>query len=195
MRVFRSNSGLSLFELLVALALLALIAAGLASAISLGVRLHARTNSLAEHSNEIAHRIRLRSLLEQATSPNLLASFPVSFTGTNTRLEFTTLAMPQVFPQSAAIRISVFEENQTLKAELVAMDDNGTPLETISADLAHNAQGLSITYFDASSESPGWKDSWGQKESLPQLVKIELDEGSNPDWPEFTVKLMLATHF
>jgi type II secretory pathway pseudopilin PulG len=54
-----SRAGLSLFELLLALALLAFVAAGLAAAFGLGVRLNDRTAALSDDASEIALRLRL----------------------------------------------------------------------------------------------------------------------------------------
>lgn len=186
-----ARAGLSLFELLIALALLALIGTGLASALGLGVRLNDRTAALSENAPEIARRIRLRALLEAAAPPSQIAPFPVSFEGTESGFAFTTLAMPEVFPSSAALRVSVRAEDRAIVLQLQAIDDGGGEVGLLTDLLASEAEGIAFGYLDTTPD-PIWRETWESEAMLPALVRITVDGESTPLWPEFTVRPIMA---
>ncbi len=192
MNRFSRQSGLSLLELLIALALLAMIAAGLAASMGLGIRLYERTTSDAELTDEIALRVRLRALLAAAEPPSLTLPFATGLSGGRTGFTFTTLAASQLFPDSAALRVSVSNEGETLRLELQALDDNGTSIHSLSRILATEVDGPVFSYFDDAKDPPLWLPEWTEPTRLPTLVRVTANPGSIPDWPEFTVRLRLG---
>lgn len=183
-----TRSGMSLLELLLALALLAVIAGGLAGALGLGLRLHDRSLALPKTSDAIALRIRLRSLLAAAVPPSQLAGFPVGLDGRPDGFAFTTFAATGAFPEAAALRVEVRADAGSLRLGIAAMDDAGAALSTDDRLLAEELSGLSFGYFDARSDPPAWRHDWTDESRLPDLVRIEADPGGEPDWPEFTVR-------
>jgi prepilin-type N-terminal cleavage/methylation domain-containing protein len=185
------NSGLSLLELLIALALLALIAGGLAASMGLGVRLYDRTSIQSDEVDEIALRIRLRALLAAAEPPSPSLPFPGGLEGNANGFAFTTLAASQLFPESAALRVIVTGENGALQMRIEALDDNGRGFDNLSRTLATEISGLSFGYYDDAEDSAAWLATWTETTRLPALVRIEAEAGSTPDWPEFTVRLRL----
>ncbi len=189
---WRDRLGLSLMELLIALALLAAITGALATSTQFGVRLLDRTQSLQEDNAEIALRFRLRTWLGTATPPTRLARFPTDFVGSETGFTFTTLAPAPFAPDSAALRITVGASGADLAMQLDELNDQGEIIITHERVLATDASQVSISYYANDPETPGWRGSWADTSRLPSMVRITADPGSTPDWPEFTVKLALG---
>ena len=103
---FTRQTGLSLFELLIALALLAFIAMALASSFSLGGRLFVKSAQIAALSDELALRSRLRGWLGAATPPSLLTGFALKFEGKSDQLTFVTLTPTPFAPDAAGMAIT-----------------------------------------------------------------------------------------
>ncbi len=190
--LFTRRSGLSLFELLIALALLAFIAVALASSFSLGSRLFVKSTRIAALSDEYALRSRLRSWLSSATPPSLLAGFALNFEGQSDRLTFVTLTPTPFVPDAAGLSVSVTSTGNTLTLTATAFDDDGKELSQYTGLLADNAPNIRFSYYLSSGETPGWQNEWTETARLPDLVRITVGEGSQPEWPEFTVKLLMA---
>lgn len=178
------RAGFSLLELLVALALLGIIGAGLASAIRLGTQTYSRAQALETDGIQAAMRAQMRRLLSEATSPNLLTPFPKSFRGSAQELSFVTLAPLGFARDAAGLRVSLALENSALMATLEPFDEDGTAQQQYRSELAKEVETLSISYF----ADDTWQDSWDNTATLPQLVRIEL--GAETLWPEFTVELI-----
>lgn len=189
---FTRQSGLSLFELLIALALLAFITVVLASSFSLGSRLFVKSTRIATASDELALRSRLRGWLSSATPPSLLAGFALKFEGRNNTLTFVTLSPTPFAPNAAGLAITVTNAANTLSLTAIAFDDDGKELSQYSGLLTENAPDIRFSYYQSTGETPGWKSEWIETARLPDLVRIEVGEGSQPNWPEFTVKPLLT---
>lgn len=186
------RKGFTLLELLVALALLALIGVGLAGALQLGTKTYVRSQSLGTNALEIAARAQLRRLLVTATPPNLLTPFPKEFSGTQTSLSFVTLAPLGFARHAAGMRVDISNVERELTMLITLFDDAGTTMESLSYTLASQIDGLAFRYFTGNPETGEWRDDWVDTASLPQLVSITSDAGSSPYWPEFSVALIYA---
>jgi hypothetical protein len=186
------SAGLSIMELLTALAILALIAAGLASAMGLGVRLFDRTAQLSENSAGATLRIRLRNLLAAATPPSLIAPFPVALEGRPNGFTFTTLSAPDLFPDAAALRVNVSGAGNTLVMTILALDDFAQEIGRMERTLATDTATVRFSYYGYGGDGLDWLHDWKDETRLPLLVRIEIDEGGSPDWPEFSVRLRLG---
>ena len=189
---FTRQSGLSLFELLIALALLAFIAVALASSFSLGSRLFVKSTQIAALSDEYALRSRLRGWLTSATPPSLLAGFSLNFEGQSDGLTFVTLTPTPFAPDAAGLSVSVKSTGNTLTLTAITFDDDGKELSQYTGLLAGNAPDIRFSYYLSTGETPGWQNEWTKTARLPDLVRITMGEGSQPEWPEFTVKLLMA---
>ena len=189
---FTRQTGLSLFELLIALALLAFIAMALASSFSLGGRLFVKSAQIAALSDELALRSRLRGWLGAATPPSLLTGFALKFEGKSDQLTFVTLTPTPFAPDAAGMAITVTAAGNTLSLTAVAFDDDGKELSRYSGVLADDATQVTFSYYLAEGEDSGWQNTWSDTARLPDLVRIEMSEGSEPSWPEFTVSLLMA---
>jgi hypothetical protein len=65
-------------------------------------------------------------------------------------------------------------------------DDEGESKEAHAAPLANNVTDVSFRYYS----DGAWFDAWENTARLPELVQIELDSGTTPFWPEFSVGLI-----
>ena len=189
---WRDRSGLSLMELLVALVLVAIIATGLASATGLGVSLLDRTSTLPQSRVEIAMRTRLRYWLASATSGTRIANFPTNLRGDAQTLTFTTFAPTPFAPDSTALRLTVDGSGSDLVLEINHLGDDGSVVQSDKRNLARNISEVAFSYYSDDPEDPGWREVWNTTDRLPAFVRIMAAPGSEPFWPEFIVKLVLA---
>ncbi len=185
-----SRSGLSLFELLVALALLALIATGLAGALGLAVNVWDRSTTLSTSAEEVALRSRLRIWTRQAIPPSRLTPFPAQFVGNTDGFSFVTLSETPFAPDAAALRVSVAVSGTQMSLTAQSIDDEGAEIRRIEGLLATEITPR-FSYYADTDELPNWRDTWEDTSHLPTLVRIEAAEGSTPDWPDFVVRLVL----
>jgi len=186
----RNNTGLGLFELLLALALLALIAAGLAATLGLGKTLYTRSAALSDGEDKVALRVQLRMWLAAAAPPQVLTTFPTPFVGKANQVSFVTLAPTPFAADAAAMAVTVTNQvdHLTLRADL--LDDAGNVMSTIDRPLADGLEAIQFDYFDAKADPPEWRTTWQDDTRLPDLVRIATATGD--DWPEFTVELLLG---
>ncbi len=187
----RGKRGLSLLELLVALALLAVITVGLITTTSLGVRLLDRTQEISKNQNEIALRIRLRSWIKNISSPTLLSNIPSGMFGTDRRLSFNTFAATPFHGQAAAMNVVLEQEGSDLTMALSFLDDVGSVLDQDRRVLLRDVTELKISYFDGTQDQPNWITEWSEETRLPQLIRITANQGTTPPWPEFTIAPIL----
>ena len=179
-----NKSGFTLLELLVALALLGVIGAGLASAMRLGTETYSRARTLDTENVHAASRAQLRRLIAEATPPNLLTPFPKEFRGTQDELTFVTLAPLGFARDAAGLRVSVSHEDAVLIATLEPFDDDGTVLRQYRSEIAREVSTASFSYYSDGE----WQNEWSDTAILPRLVRITVNDGSAPFWPEFTVE-------
>ncbi|MEP6016984.1 MAG: hypothetical protein ABJ251_00675 [Paracoccaceae bacterium] len=187
-----SKSGLSLFETLVSLALLSFLAVGLSASLGLGVRTLDRVKANTNFSQELALRGQLRNWLATAVPPQRLTRIETTLGGQPDRLEFVTFAPTGFNPQAAALSVIIEIEADLISMTLEALDDEGSPTESSQSILATGVVNGQISYFDAAADPPSWRSDWTEETRIPSLVRIEADNGSEPEWTEFTVRLQYA---
>lgn len=182
------QSGFSLLELMVALALMAIIGAGLASALRLGTQTYSRAESLGADQDIAVARTQLRHYLARAAAPSLLTHFPNQFTGDQSQLTFVTLATPDFALDAAGTEVTIEIAQGTLTVTYRAFDDEGATVSQSSVPILENAADLRLSYF----EEGEWRTTWDAQATLPRLVKIEAEPAAFATWPDFTVELLYA---
>jgi len=188
----RKNAGLTLLETLVALALLAVIAAGLASSLNLGVRIYERVGKGDELAPEFAHRAIVRGWLSAAASLDRLSNIPTEFVAGETQLRFVTFAPTPFAPDAAALRVTVTTgEGMSFTAE--TLDDQGDVLHQFDGVLSSDTVAAQISYWDSRADPPGWRSNWDDEARLPLLVRIQTNTQNASNWPEMTVRLQYAS--
>ncbi|WJY20390.1 prepilin-type N-terminal cleavage/methylation domain-containing protein [Fontisubflavum oceani] len=184
------RAGFTLLELLVALALLAFIGATLANSLTVGIRVLNRSAALEETIDPIALRIRLRSWLSQAASPAFASSVPIHFNGDISAFEFVTRTSTPFAPEAFGMIVQVVHEESALRLRASLIDSDGATFDEINGLLALSENAAIIRYYDGRTSE--WVSEWVENDSLPVLVRIELPETADPQWPEFTVRLTFA---
>jgi len=184
------KAGLSLLELLVSLTLLAFISLGLVGALGLGVRLYDRTSSLSVQSSPLAARTQLRSFLSAAEPrpPETSGTAFTLFSGKHDSLEFTTYAFTELVPTASQLVVRLHVDNGYLRLHISGRDHSGSTIEEFGSVLASNVTSIAVSYFS----NDTWNESWDASGRLPQLVNVEINDGSLRNWPDFTVGLLKA---
>lgn len=175
-----------MLELLVSLALLGLIAAGLAGAFGLGLQVFDRAQRLETTWPEIAARRQLRAYLLQAAPANRTTSFPTSFVGTPAKLEFVTLADAPFAPNSAALAIALKQQNNALILQVTVLDDSGLARETSTHPVSRDVRNVQIRYLTRDNDELVWVTDWQSEMGLPALIDVTA-QGGTPPWVRFTV--------
>ncbi|MGB3317051.1 MAG: prepilin-type N-terminal cleavage/methylation domain-containing protein [Albidovulum sp.] len=188
----KGRSGLSLFEMLIALALLAFIAAGLSGSLGLSIRLLDRSRADPAVVESAALRARLRHWIANMAPQSLLTPFPNQFVGAGDHLTFTTMSDTPFAPDAAALVVTIAETEGTVTLSAASIDDGGTEIQVYQGVLARDVGKVSISYFAPDDDPPAWLSEWPDSGQLPALVRIEIGEGSVPDWPEFTAHPLLG---
>lgn len=183
------RAGLSILELLIALAVLALIAAGLSGAMGLGIQVWDRSRALQDADTPVILRQRLRTWIAQAAPPTRLTNFSTAFSGASSNLSFVTFAETPFAPQAAALRVHLRLEEETLMLIYDELDDNGGTLATHEFPMTQ-ATDLSIGYFDVEDRETGWQSAWTATHKLPDLIRIEAGIAPRTDWPVLIVETL-----
>lgn len=185
------DAGFSLIELLISLVLVAVIAVGLLSTTRAGIRLLDRSATLGDHADEIALRARLRFWLAHATHPGPEIGSDAVFAGDASGFSFVTASAGDFAVDRGAARVTVIMADSALKIRLDWPDDVETP-RSLERIILRNAMNVSFSYFYRNRDEGTWMDDWSGRSDLPLAVRIVADPGSQPDWPDFTVRLVSA---
>ncbi len=200
------EQGFTLIEILVAMTLLSLVLAVLAGGLHLGTRVwDAETTRSEEESDVQAVQSFLRSLIQQAYPYHEGGRSDVAFEGRTERLSFIAPLPAHVgFGGFHRVRLELEQGRDggrlVFRHVLLHPDvDPGDAPEQIKGEtvLLTGVAALRIGYFGADgSRSPrSWRPEWVGRDTLPDLVRIEISlQASAPDlWPTLAVSPMLAT--
>ena len=208
MRGERTEAGFTLIEMLVAIALLALIVGMLAGSIqgSRNVLAFIERNNTA--SALLPAQSYLRSALAQ-TVPAQLSNATVDRTpvlqGDAARVRFKTFYAPQgqieglynveVHLEPANARASMFDLVAIQTLLRPAGSDTAAPSRR--AVLASNVRAVSFAYFgasDAATQDWQWFQAWSSAERLPRLVRVDVSFGPDQGriWRHLEIPLQLS---
>lgn len=192
----RYDDGVGLTELLVSLALLALISLLILQGVGTGRHLWRGVSARAETAEAIqSAQALLRERLEQiypATRYDAQQPYP-DFEGAPATLAF--LAPPSDSLGHGALRrylLRVDANGDLLLSSTSDLwglypEDNG--IRPTGEVLLHGVRGLSFAYFDGGLGKGVWRTTWHQRSVLPGLIRLQVafPQGDTRWWPTFMV--------
>ena len=205
MNARRSQSrGFTLIELMVALALFAM----LASILFGSLRLAGRSADAGEEKAQASSGMRLASdyLREQLTSQHpqrmrKMLEFPLLFGGTGEELRFAATLPGRVgvggmWYYKLAVANTPGKQQTALVVSRVMPDLDALSLpgfdDAERSVLADDIKSIKITYFGrergvALDQAPTWRNTWEDTQLLPVLVQIEVVPLRGDPWPPIMV--------
>jgi general secretion pathway protein J len=196
---------MTLIELVVALALLALIVGALAGALGTGVTASAAVDARAGASETLrVAQTALRRHLGQARPAIWRAGAreQIAFAGEATAVGFTALMPP--WPSSGGlylVRIGLEDRPNGRALVLRRIPTAGERADFSFADapdaavLAEGVAAIRFSYFgvEDGARAPVWRADWRGQRHLPKLVRLDLQfrDPRAPAWPPLVVALRL----
>ena len=189
-----ANSGFSVVELLLSLALMSLIAIGLAGSLQMAGALLNRSEEFSkENVATVALRVRLRDWLHSAVPTNYQGSAPAVFYGDQENLVFTTLVDTRIGANASFSEVTIDYANGEMTLGVIGFDGDGNAVASYSGVLAESISEASISFWDQKAQPPGWTNVWPPSKTWrPQLVRITGTTVPATNWPEFVADLVLG---
>lgn len=198
-----SQSGMTLIELVVALALLALLVGALAAALGISARGNAAIEARVEHGEAMrVAQSALRRYLTQArpVRTQINQRDQVVFAGAPDGVGFVAVMPP--WPDGGGLYLVRLTLEEVGGARALVLTRRPTAGESAIVDgggertmLLQGIAGLRWSYFgpDASGRQGAWRADWRQQAELPKLVRLELQlaDPAAPAWPPMVVALPL----
>ncbi len=200
----RRERGFTLIELIIALALLALIAALLTGSLSMAAR---SWDSGESKAGDVASMRQAQAFLREQLTAELplrlkkVVEMPLLFAGERDEIRYAAALPPRVQEGGAYFfRLAVVREGEKSRLVLARTYPDPTALEppqfAPDADRSVLAEGIAelvISYFgrDANAsdaDTPTWRNRWDDPQRLPLLVKIEVRPEKGPAWPPLVVE-------
>lgn len=193
----KAARGFTLLELLVGMAVFALMAGVVLGGIRLGVKSWdaAAARSAAVDEMRVVHallRRQLSSALPLATSR--AGGWNLVFEGDAGSLRFVS-ELPG-YVSGGGIHFVTLELAEGAKGDDIvlrwrpihALDADGPPDEAV---LAKNVGKLRFDYFGARARNalPEWLESWRDSRTMPRLVRVTVEPEDGEAWPELVVAL------
>ncbi len=189
----RASGGFTLVEVLIAIALLALLSVMILGALRLGVRAWERGDAAYTGVEDVSFaQLILRRSLEEAY-PQLVrgeSATVIDFNGSETGVSFLGPAPQSLRPAGRArivVRSVADGESVTLvieiRPELANPENNGA---VIVEPLIEGLESVKFSYLPLGES--GWRSAWTNETRLPALVKIEAEiTGGGRVWPTLII--------
>jgi len=200
----RRVAGFSLLELVIALALVAMIAALLTGSLSMAAR---TWDGGDKKAGDVASMRQAQEFLREQLTAELplrlkkVVEMPLMFSGEHDEIRYAAALPPRVQEGGAwFFRLAVVKDGDKSRLGLERTYPDPTALENpqFAADaersvLADGIAELTISYFGrdenaTDADTPTWRDRWDDKQRLPLLVKIEVKPEKGAAWPPLLVE-------
>ena len=189
-----SDSGFTLLEMLVVLALFSLLTVVLSSTIYLGINARARVTAVAKDARDFSDFRRILNEKLGDTYPEWISTAQfsgVDFAGAATRMDFLGPALEAQGPGFSRYDISLANENGRQAILLQSTYDEGGPTPAWTSYFAPGLAGLRIQYFGPPRDGGAktWQSEWVMRSILPDLVAIAVafPKGDRRIWPEIVI--------
>ena len=184
----RREGGYTLLEMLVALAIVAMIGAALAQSTTLVSRFWTASRTAEAETEADILRVRLRQWLTTAKPPSELSGVKAPMRGDERRFSFVTTS-----------RLAILARDEEAEIEISVGDDGA--FVAIRARGADGATGheeerrltevpVGLRYYDG--EARRWRREWRFDDRAPELVAIEPLARNRFDWPPLIVALKVG---
>lgn len=193
----RAARGFTLLELLVGMAVFALMAGIVLGGIRLGVK---SWNAAAERSAAIDEMRVVNALLRRQLSSALplatsrAGGWNLVFEGDEVSVSFVS-ELPG-YVSGGGIHFVTLELARGADGDdlvlrwrpLHALDTDGPPDEAV---LARNVGELRFQYFGARTRNalPEWLETWRNLRTMPRLIRVSIEQDGSGAWPELVVAL------
>jgi general secretion pathway protein J len=199
----RGDAGFTLLELIIALALLAIIAALLSGSLSMAAR---SWDGGEKKAGDVASMRQTQEFLREQLTAELplrlkkVVELPLMFAGEHDEIRYAAALPPRVQEGGAwFFRLAIVREGDKSRLVLERTYPDPTALENpqfTDAERSVLADGigeLAISYFGrdenaTDTDTPTWRDRWDDRQRLPLLVKIEVKPEKGPAWPPLVVE-------
>lgn len=180
------KAGMTLLELLLALAVMAMLLVTALSLLGTGTRVWQRTSANTANIDHFVTQARVRDMLQEMTLPRPGVPADYLFTGTS---EGFTWKIPlahiidEVIEDIIEVSVTITENDQS-QSITVSERNLKTGEETNPVTLATDLTDVQLSYFGAGD----WQPAWQNPEELPDLVRITASDASGTPILWFTVQ-------
>lgn len=186
------RAGLTLLELLIALALMSLIAALLLSSLSTSARVWERAQGLNAADSKLVLRQQLRAWIANMKPHRYPYGRAQSVTGNGERLSFITAATLPGLPPRTEPRITIeiirSARGDRIAVRIEALNRGGNIVHSEERMLAEGLSRAALSYIVDAGSDAAPTDELPDGRSLPLMVKIVSSDALTV-WPPFYVAI------
>lgn len=176
------SSGFTYLEVLISLALLAIMSISLASSLNFGRQAWHRTLNVAQSAEYAIVRSDIRRWLQSIDGES---EFIGNETGFTFEISASDLWQIGVYKREVNLNIEVSENSGSIIIETTDLDFSGAIVGKQLRNLATDLKGIDIQYFGR--QGPGqplkWSSNWSGPQAKLHFVKLVAEKRSDLPWP------------